>query len=132
MLAALGRLEAWLDSLVAGFEAAAADVETARVAQQAAEVLQQKLLREGPLTPGETLPPQYQALTEAVVAGPAALGRAGIGRLEVGATGDATVLELAEGDFEYRDVLGEVRAGRQRLKARGLVLAGRWWHPPRA
>jgi hypothetical protein len=49
-----------------------------------------------------------------------------------GAIGDATVLELAEGDFEYRDVLGEVRAGRQRLKARGLVLAGRWWHPPRA
>jgi hypothetical protein len=69
MLAALGRLEAWLDSLVAGFEAAAADVETARVAQQAAVELQQKLLREGPLTPGETLPAQYQALTEAVVAG---------------------------------------------------------------
>src|ERR1700730_9836218 len=43
--------------------------------------------------------------------------------LEVGAIGDATVLELAEGDFEYRDVLGEVRAARQRLKARGVVLA---------
>jgi dihydroorotase len=51
--------------------------------------------------------------------------------LEVAAIGDATVLELAEGDFEYCDVLGEVRAGRQRLKARGLVLAGRWSHPPR-
>ena len=43
--------------------------------------------------------------------------------LEVGAIGDATVLELAEGDFEYLDVLGEVRAARQRLKARGVVLA---------
>jgi dihydroorotase len=62
----------------------------------------------------------------------AALGRTDIGRLEIGAVGDATVLELAEGDFEYRDVLGEVRAGRQRLKARGLVVGGRWWHPPRA
>ena len=62
----------------------------------------------------------------------AALGRTDIGRLEIGAIGDASVLELAEGDFEYHDVLGEVRAGRQRLKARGLVLAGRWWHPPRA
>src|SRR6516164_8491622 len=62
----------------------------------------------------------------------AALGRTDIGRLDIGAIGDATVLELAESDFEYRDVLGEVRAGRQRLKAGGLVVAGRWWHPPQA
>src|SRR6516164_5472931 len=60
----------------------------------------------------------------------AVLGRADIGRLEIGAAGDATVLELVEGDFEYRDVLGETRKGRQRLKTRGLVVAGRWWHPP--
>ena len=72
------------------------------------------------------------AIRASTVAPAAALGRTDIGRLEVGAIGDATVLELAEGDFENRDVLGEVRAGRQRLKARGLVLAGRWWHPPRA
>ena len=62
----------------------------------------------------------------------AALGRTDIGRLESGAAGDATVLELVEGNFEYRDVLGETRAGRWRLEARGLVVAGRWWHPPRA
>jgi dihydroorotase len=62
----------------------------------------------------------------------AALGRTDIGRLEIGAAGDASVLELAEGEFEYRDVLAEVRAGRHRLKARGLVVAGRWWHPPQA
>ena len=62
----------------------------------------------------------------------AALGRADIGSLQIGGVGDATLLELAEGDFEYRDVLGEARAGRQRLKARGLVLAGVWWHPPAA
>ena len=60
------------------------------------------------------------------------LGRSDIGRLEIGAAGDATVLELAEGDFEYRDVLGEVRTGRRRFTARGIVAAGRWWHPPRA
>jgi dihydroorotase len=65
-------------------------------------------------------------------AGPAALGTTDIGTLEIGAVGDATVLELAEGEFEYRDVLGEVRAGRHRIKARGLVVSGRWWHPPRA
>src|ERR1700741_3852925 len=62
----------------------------------------------------------------------AALGRTDIGRLDIGAIGDATVLELAESDFEYRDVLGEARAGRERLEARGLVVAGGWWHPPRA
>jgi predicted amidohydrolase len=45
--------------------------------------------------------------------------------LDIGAVGDATVLELAEGEFEYRDVSGEVRLGRQRLNARGLVVAGR-------
>ena len=60
----------------------------------------------------------------------AALGRTDIGRLATGAVGDATVLELTEGEFEYRDVLGEGRKGRQRLKTRGLVVAGRWWHPP--
>jgi len=62
----------------------------------------------------------------------AALGRADIGRLQIGGVGDATVLEVAEGDFEYRDVLGETRMGRQRLKACGLVVAGGWWYPPQA
>jgi dihydroorotase len=62
----------------------------------------------------------------------AALGRADLGRLEIGAVGDATLLELVEGEFDYRDVLGETRSGRWRLKAQGLVVAGRWWYPPRA
>jgi dihydroorotase len=59
----------------------------------------------------------------------AALSRRDLGSLEVGAVGDATLLELAAGQFEYRDVLGETRAGRWRLEARGLVVAGRKWHP---
>src|SRR5712692_4400912 len=42
-----------------------------------------------------------------------ALGRADIGGLAIGAAGDATLLELAEGHFEYRDVLREVRSGSQ-------------------
>jgi dihydroorotase len=57
----------------------------------------------------------------------AALGRADIGSLETGAIGDATVLELDEGAFDYRDVLGESRSGRWRLKVRGLVVAGCLW-----
>jgi dihydroorotase len=58
----------------------------------------------------------------------AALGRTDIGTLKIGAIGDATLLELAEGDFDYYDVLGETRKGRWRLNARGLVVAGRMWH----
>src|SRR5437660_1177098 len=57
----------------------------------------------------------------------AALGRSDIGRLEIGAVGDATVIELAEGDFDYRCVLGEVRSGRRRLEANGLAVPGRCW-----
>src|SRR5712671_723903 len=61
----------------------------------------------------------------------AALGRADLGRLSVDAVGDASVLELIEREVEYRDVLGEIRRGRQQLAARGLVIGGHWWHPPR-
>jgi dihydroorotase len=68
------------------------------------------------------------AIRASTAAPAAALGRTDIGSLQIGAVGDATVLELADGDFEYRDVLGEARTGRQRLKARGLVVAGCWWH----
>jgi len=55
----------------------------------------------------------------------AALGRSDIGTLAIGAVGDATLLELAEGEIDYRDVRGETRKGRQQLKTRGLVVAGR-------
>jgi dihydroorotase len=59
----------------------------------------------------------------------AALGRPDLGHLGVGAAGDASIIELAEGEFDYRDVLGETRKGRQRLGASGRVVAGAWWHP---
>jgi dihydroorotase len=61
----------------------------------------------------------------------AVLGRTDLGCLSAGAVGDASVLELVEGQFEYRDVLGETRRSQQQLAARGLVIGGRWWHPPR-
>jgi dihydroorotase len=59
----------------------------------------------------------------------AAVGRSDLGHLGIGAVGDASVIELAEGVFDYRDVLGETRRGRQRLSASGLVIAGKWWPP---
>jgi dihydroorotase len=72
------------------------------------------------------------AVIRAATERPAAvLSRTDLGRLSVGAPGDASVLDLVEGEFECRDVLGEVRRSRQQLAARGLVVGGRWWHPPR-
>jgi dihydroorotase len=55
----------------------------------------------------------------------AAVGRTDIGHLDAGAVGDATILDLKEGAFEYRDVLGETRQGRLRLSASGLVVGGK-------
>jgi dihydroorotase len=72
-------------------------------------------------------------LTEVIRASTAApalaVGRRDLGHLGVGAIGDASVIELAEGAFDYRDVLGETRQGRLRLGACGLVLSGKWWRP---
>jgi dihydroorotase len=71
------------------------------------------------------------AVIHAATAAPAAaLGRGDLGHLAVGAAGDASVLELAEGEFDFHDVLGESRRGRQQLMARGLVVGGRRWPPP--
>jgi dihydroorotase len=71
------------------------------------------------------------AVIRAGTAAPAAaLARADLGHLAVGAVGDATLLELVEGEYDFRDVLGESRRGRQRFAVRGLVVAGRPWRPP--
>jgi dihydroorotase len=68
------------------------------------------------------------AVVRASTAAPAAaLGRSDLGHLAVGAVADASVIDLAEGDFDYRDVLGEARKGRKRLGACGLAVGGTWW-----
>ncbi|WP_374443606.1 amidohydrolase/deacetylase family metallohydrolase [Stella sp.] len=58
-----------------------------------------------------------------------AVQRPELGKLVEGGIGDASVLELAEGEWSYRDVLGERLAGKQRLLARGMVASGRWFDP---
>jgi len=68
-----------------------------------------------------------QIVAAATAAPAAALGRRDLGHLAVGAVGDASLLELAAGEFDFRDVLGESRRGHQRLIARGLVVAGQLW-----
>lgn len=58
----------------------------------------------------------------------AALGRPELGSLRPGSVGDATVLSLVEGSFDYVDVVGERLVGDRRLVAEAVVLGGRWWH----
>ena len=71
---------------------------------------------------------QLGATVRAATTAPAAaLGRGDLSHLAVGAVGDASILELVEGEFDFHDVLGESRRGRHRLVSRGLVVAGRRW-----
>ncbi|MDP3162736.1 MAG: amidohydrolase/deacetylase family metallohydrolase [Reyranella sp.] len=59
----------------------------------------------------------------------AAIKRPDLGTLKVGSIGEATVIDLAKGKFDYADSIGERMIGEQRLFSAGVVLAGRWWHP---
>jgi dihydroorotase len=56
-----------------------------------------------------------------------ALRRKDLGTLAPGAIGDATVLNLAEGAFDYVDVMGERITGECRLEVEAIVLGGRLW-----
>ena len=58
-----------------------------------------------------------------------ALRRPELGSLKPGSAGDATVLAIREGSFDYVDVVGEHMTGDRKIDAVGVVMAGRWWHP---
>ena len=49
--------------------------------------------------------------------------------LKVGSIGDATILSVRSGEFDYVDVVGEHMTGDKRIFSEGVVIAGRWWHP---
>ena len=66
------------------------------------------------------------AIAMATVAPARAIGRSDLGSLAVGAVGDAAILEMADGQFNYVDALGETLAGKQRLVSHGIVVGGRW------
>ncbi len=58
-----------------------------------------------------------------------ALRRPELGSLRPGCVGDATVLAVEDGRFDYVDAAGEHLAGDRRIVSKGVVIAGRWWHP---
>ena len=72
-------------------------------------------------------------LTEVVQASTAnaarALRRPELGALSPGAVGDATLLAVEDGRFDYVDAVGEHMIGDRRIVSRGVVIGGHWWHP---
>src|SRR6202795_4623234 len=58
-----------------------------------------------------------------------ALKRPELGTLKPGSIGDATILSVRAGEFDYVDVVGEHMAGDKRIVSEGVVIGGRWWHP---
>ncbi len=58
-----------------------------------------------------------------------ALRRPELGSLKPGSAGDATILTVDDGNFDYVDVTGEHLAGKQKINSRGVVIGGKWWWP---
>jgi dihydroorotase len=58
-----------------------------------------------------------------------ALKRPELGSLKPGSVGDATILSIKNGQFDYVDVVGEHLTGDRRIVSEGIVIGGRWWHP---
>jgi dihydroorotase len=75
---------------------------------------------------GMSLPDVIKASTETAAF---ALKRPELGSLKPGCAGDATILSVDEGEFDYVDVVGEHLTGDRRINSHGVVIAGKWWHP---
>ena len=56
------------------------------------------------------------------------LGRTELGSLRPGSPGDASILSVEEGRFDYVDVVGEHLEGDKRIVADGTVVAGKMFH----
>jgi len=71
-----------------------------------------------------------EAIVAAVTAAPArAIRRPSLGTLAPGAEGDATVVDLEQGAFEFHDTQGERLAAERRFRLQGMVVGGKWWPP---
>ncbi len=61
-----------------------------------------------------------------------ALRRPELGSLKPGSVGDATILSVKTGKFDYVDVVDEHLTGDRKIVSEGVVIAGKWWHPKRS
>ena len=68
------------------------------------------------------------ALIAAVTEAPArAIRRPSLGTLAIGSEGDATILDIEQGAFEFQDTQGETLTADRRFRLQGMVVGGRWW-----
>ncbi len=56
-----------------------------------------------------------------------AIGRPELGSLKPGSPGDAVVLTLSDGEFEYRDSLNKTVKGSKKLDPAAMIVGGKWW-----
>ena len=114
--------------LAAGFEpdCISSDVHALSVAGPARDLLttMSKLLHLGM---------SLEAVVAATTSGPAAAIRyPELGTLTPGTPGDATLLRLEDGAFDFVDASGDVRTATQRLALAGMVVNGNHWPAPAA
>jgi dihydroorotase len=58
-----------------------------------------------------------------------AVKRPELGSLKPASVGDATILAIEDGQFDYVDVVNEHLVGNKRIVSAAVVIGGRWWHP---
>jgi len=73
--------------------------------------------------------PLADVIAASTVNAATALKRPELGSLKPGSVGDATILSIREGQFDYVDVVGEHMTGDKKIVSDGVVIAGKWWHP---
>jgi dihydroorotase len=74
------------------------------------------------LSLGMTLPDVLARVTSSAAQ---AIGRPDLGRLQIGAPGDAAILQVEDGAFPYTDSTGKSMTGTKSIQSRGLVIAGK-------
>ena len=72
--------------------------------------------------------PLGEVIKQSTVNAAMALRRPELGSLKAGCVGDATILSVKDGSFDYVDVTDEHLTGQKRIVADGVVLNGKWWH----
>jgi dihydroorotase len=73
--------------------------------------------------------PLDEVIAASTVNAAMALKRPELGSLKPGSVGDATILSIKEGQFDYVDVVGEHLTGDRKIASEGVVVAGCWFHP---